>query len=429
MMRANYRFVLVVGVIVFFIGTIHVFAQTALELRDKIDQSNAEISRLEQEIADANKTLNTLSGNKQTLSNEIARLDLTQSTLTKQLSLTQKKINASDLLIQKLTGQIFDKKEIITNQKDAIASGVRIIYEQEQEPIVIGIVTTETLADSWRDIDQLMTVSESFQDNIKNLNQTKKDLESTRTLEESTRAELVSLKKDLVNQKNIIAQNKKEKATLLAQTKNKESEYQKLLADKLARKTAFEKDVSDYESALKFILNPTSIPKEGSSALAWPLDTTYITQYFGKTIDAKRLYVSGTHNGVDFRASIGKRVLASASGTITGTGNTDVACPGASYGQWVLIRHNNGLSTLYGHLSTIAVSKGQSVSNHQIIGYSGNTGYSTGPHLHFTVFASAGVSVQDLPSKACNGKTYTMPVAAKNAYLDPLSYLPPISTH
>ena len=117
------------------------------------------------------------------------------------------------------------------------------------------------------------------------------------------------------------------------------------------------------------------------------------------------------------------------SGTIIGTGDTDLTCSGASYGRWVLIRHNNGLSSLYAHLSIIRASEGQVVKTGDVIGLSGGfpgavgAGYSTGPHLHVSVYASAGVKVDRLPSKTCGGRTFTLPLAALNAYLDPMDYM------
>jgi murein DD-endopeptidase MepM/ murein hydrolase activator NlpD len=117
--------------------------------------------------------------------------------------------------------------------------------------------------------------------------------------------------------------------------------------------------------------------------------------------------------------------MSAAGGVVKGTGNTDLTCKGASWGQWVLIQHDNGLTTLYGHLSVIKVVKGQRVDVGDTIAYSGNTGASTGPHLHFTVYATDGVKIGNLPSSACKGKVYTEPLLTeKGAYLNPLNYLP-----
>ena len=64
------------------------------------------------------------------------------------------------------------------------------------------------------------------------------------------------------------------------------------------------------------------------------------------------------------------------------------------------------------------------VARGEIVGYSGNTGHTTGPHLHVSVYAGSAASVQKRPSTTCEGKVYTMPLAPTNAYLDPLYYLP-----
>ena len=71
--------------------------------------------------------------------------------------------------------------------------------------------------------------------------------------------------------------------------------------------------------------------------------------------------------------------MAAAAGTVT------IAEYSSGYGNYVTIYHSNGSTTLYGHMSSIAVTAGQTVSQGQVIGYVGSTGYSTGPHLHFEV--------------------------------------------
>ena len=90
-----------------------------------------------------------------------------------------------------------------------------------------------------------------------------------------------------------------------------------------------------------------------------------------------------------------------------------------------LFEHNNGLSSLYAHLSDIALGEGSNVVTGQTIGYTGNTGYSTGPHLHLSLFATQGVQIVrfgDIKAITNCADAY-IPVAPHGAYLDPLSYL------
>lgn len=66
------------------------------------------------------------------------------------------------------------------------------------------------------------------------------------------------------------------------------------------------------------------------------------------------------------------------------------------YGRYILVKHNNNLTTLYAHLSRFAVAKGAQVKRGEVIGYSGNTGYAFGPHLHFMVYQSATVQLKSI---------------------------------
>jgi Membrane proteins related to metalloendopeptidases len=85
------------------------------------------------------------------------------------------------------------------------------------------------------------------------------------------------------------------------------------------------------------------------------------------------------HTGIDLRASTGTKVYAANSGTVTTSGYS------SAWGNYIIISHGGGLTTLYAHLSRRSVSKGNKVKRGDIIGYTGNTGYSTGPHLHFEI--------------------------------------------
>ncbi|MFD6185345.1 M23 family metallopeptidase [Streptomyces goshikiensis] len=89
------------------------------------------------------------------------------------------------------------------------------------------------------------------------------------------------------------------------------------------------------------------------------------------------MWSSGSHTGIDFHAASGTTVHAVGAGTVVESGN------GGAYGNNVVIKHNDGTYTQYGHMSSLSVSVGQQVTPGQQIGLSGSTGNSSGPHLHF----------------------------------------------
>lgn len=100
---------------------------------------------------------------------------------------------------------------------------------------------------------------------------------------------------------------------------------------------------------------------------------------YGKRIDPIK-GVESTHTGTDMACPTGTPIYAAMSGTVTYTGTSNV------FGKYVIIDHGNGYQTLYAHMSKITSSKGQFVTQSTKIGLVGSTGYSTGPHLHFTVY-------------------------------------------
>ncbi|MFD3544630.1 M23 family metallopeptidase [Streptomyces sp. NPDC058655] len=104
-----------------------------------------------------------------------------------------------------------------------------------------------------------------------------------------------------------------------------------------------------------------------------PVDSSISTQYHA----GGGMWSSGSHTGIDFRAATGTSVHAVGAGVIVEAGW------GGAYGNNVVIKHNDGTYTQYGHLDSLSVSAGQQVTAGQQIGLSGSTGNSSGPHLHF----------------------------------------------
>ena len=124
----------------------------------------------------------------------------------------------------------------------------------------------------------------------------------------------------------------------------------------------------------------------GGNAFRWPTYNRYITSYFGYRTHP----VYGTtkfHSGIDIGAGYGDTIMASCSGTVIYVTEPYEGCNkgGTGYGNYCIIDHGNGYSTLYGHARDIYVSEGQWVEAGQSIGEVGSTGTSTGAHLHFEV--------------------------------------------
>ena len=114
----------------------------------------------------------------------------------------------------------------------------------------------------------------------------------------------------------------------------------------------------------------------------WPLEDTSqtkITSGFGYRGDIGVEGASKNHKGIDIGVPEGSKVIASADGTVEIAGSSESA------GNWIRINHSNGVKTIYMHNSTLLVIAGQQVKQGDVIALSGNTGYSSGPHLHFGV--------------------------------------------
>lgn len=442
--------VLLIGVVILIGLAPTAHGDTAEEIQQKITEQNAKIAALEKEIAEYESTLNQIGGQKTTLQSEINRIDISRKKIAADIAVSQNKITSANLELKRLGGAIDDKAKRIEDSTNTIAKSLRTLYEIGDSTLVEQLLSADGIIEAWREVDRNTQLGIALKNEIVNLQNTKQALTVDYGATQKEKATLVALQKQLAGQKTVLDQNRTEQATLLTQTKNKESTFQKLLAEKQQAKLDFEKQLGDYEASLKYTLDPNSIPKAGKGILSFPLDPSFmsrckdrtstfkniycITQYFGDTAFSQTGAYNGKgHNGVDFGSPEGTPVVAALNGIVLGTGNTDLSHDSTgrqcySYGKWVYIQHPNGLGTIYAHLSVISVSKGQNVSTGALLGYSGKTGYATGPHLHFSVYVANQVKIINLGTiQSATSKTpcanATMPVAPTQAYLNPMEYL------
>jgi len=453
MMRVGFfLFSFFIFVSVLALGTPRIaFADAASDIQAQINSNNQQLEALKTEITAYQKQLDAIGSKKNTLQSAIDSLTLSQKQLATQIKATQNKIASANLQIRELTLSIVDKEAVIAADQSAIAKALRSIAENEEVPLLASLISANSLGDAWRIADQTALFNRALSNDVIDVRAARTELATNRDKISAQKIQLVSLQNNLTFQKRSVDTNKTTQQKLLSDTKNQESNYQKLLAQKQAAEKAFEQELVNLQSQLNLIVHPNLLPKVGSGVLSWPFSNAFmlnctqrksvfgnlfcITQYFGNTPFATanpQIYNGGGHSAIDIGALDGTPVQAALSGIVLATGNTDLAHDSKgnqclSFGKWVMIQHYNGLNTMYAHLSEIDVSKGKKVSTNQIIGLSGRTGYATGPHLHFGVYATEGTKIMTPGEfKGVSGtrcENATMPVASLDAYLNPLSYL------
>lgn len=426
--QIKYRFFLLIIIIFSIFVNLNMSSinaeDNAQDLQRKIDERTTLIKKLDEEIKTYADLADKSSREAQTLSNYIKTLENQVKSTSADIKKSQNSIDKTNLQIKQISNEIVGSEEKINRLKAGIEESIVNQYKLDNVSIIENFLIEKNIMSSFKEIEFLKIIQENIQNSIKEIYQIKNVLEKDKTEEQLKKEELENETEKLKIKQTSLNVVKNVQARELVITKNQESNFKKELEDRKKQKIAFEKEMFDFENKLKYVLDPSSIPKSGTSALGWPLESVRITQRFGVTNASKRLYASGSHNGVDFGAKIGTPVLSMGDGVLVAQGDTDAVCRGVSFGKWILIKYNNGLASTYGHLSQLSLQTGSTVKAGDVVGYSGNTGYSTGPHLHVSMYPADAVNAISRPSASCPGKSLTMPIAPVTAYLDPLAYMP-----
>ena len=398
-------------------------------LENQIKEREKKIQSTEKEIEGINQELNQIYKQKDTLEGELRNLTLTNKKNESQIYLTEENINKGKLHLQSLEGFIGSNTENIETIQAILIKNYRRSNEFEMESVDISFLLDSSLFEILRYIEEIDQYSLSLHEQLDALEFETYRLEKNKVEVIDEKISLQQQQIELEDRRKLYKFSIQNKEILVTQTKNSEVAYQELLNQKTREQLELQKEVSEYESRIEYLRDPESVPSPRKGLLQLPFEAlARVTQNFGETSFAAanaRKYGRPFHDGIDFGISSGTKLFASADGKIIGLGNTDVVRQCQSWGKWILIEHDFGLTTLYAHLSLIKVKFGQRVREGELIGYSGNTGFSTGAHLHFGVYDTNGIEVVPYErissSSRCRG--LLVPVAALDAKLDPRDYL------
>ena len=391
------------------------FAASPVELKDSINQKTEELQKITSQIKDTQKKIEDVKTEGKTLKKEITGVDT-------QLSQISLNIKASEILIDRLkletesvSYDIEDIENKINSQREAIVSTLIELQKKEDETPLTIFLKNKNLAESILEAQSLNNLSLTLTNEVGEMKILKSDMEQKKYELSDKKIAKENEAVNLKNKKLISEDIKKEKQTILEKTKNQEKIYQSQLTELEKKQLEISSEIEKIEEELRLKIDPSLLPASRPGVLGKPTSGTPLTQEYGATSFALRGGYKGKwHNGIDYGGPIGTPVYAAEVGTIIGIDNQDKYCYRGAYGKYIVIEHENNLTTLYAHLSLQTVKKGDIVKRGDLIGYIGKTGYATGPHLHFTVYSSATFIFKQ--SKSCG----IMPFGGD---LNPLQYL------
>lgn len=323
-----------------------------------------------------------------------------KNTLDKQIKETQDKIDASNNYINDLSKQIEEIKKHIQEIEEDIKIKTELlkealvsIYKAGDASAVDIILGSKDFSDFLDKADIIKSVSDTVNRLIEELNAQSAELEKERiSIEEIKKRqeeEKANLEKSRIELQELFDESEK----LLEQYQKSEQQAKREIDENDAEIKAINAQIERYyeeqrrkEEEARRKNQQVSYSKSevvNSGAFMWPVPGFgRISSDFYDCVNRSRM-----HGAIDIagKGIYGANIVSSGDGKVILLNRTvdSRGQGGGGYGKFVVIDHGNGTSTLYGHMSGVSVNVGQKVSKGQVIGQVGNTGFSTGPHLHF----------------------------------------------
>ena len=296
--------------------------------------------------------LNEAAGRLRSIQNE-------QEAINKQIKQTEEEIRKAEIHLKQ--------------RQDILNKRVRSIYMHGQLSYLEVITGAKSFSDFANRLELLKRIIHSDFKLIQEIQKQKALIEAKKDELQQKKNKLDALAEEAKKAENQIRAKKEEQQQIMNEAKRQKDAAAAMEADLIAESN----NVRRLIQARSGSLQGEGTVVQGSGTFIWPCNGP-ITSPFGyrtHPIFGTTIYHAGMDIGVDY----GTPIHAADSGTVILAG----WCGG--YGNAVIIDHGNGLQTLYGHNTSVAVSEGQAVSQGEVIAYAGSTGYSTGPHCHFEV--------------------------------------------
>jgi murein DD-endopeptidase MepM/ murein hydrolase activator NlpD len=345
-------------------------------LSDRIDQKRSEIEHAKQKEGVLTTSIQSFSNRIDSLQGEIQatqdRLDRAQSSLDRQkneLLEVRDRLEVARDRLARLRSELATARRLLAARlveiyKSDTPDALTVVLEADGfDDLLERTEFLERISDQDREItDRVRGLRDQAQDQAVELAklEEREQLAAERILRE--RDQIASAQNQLVSSRDQLAGARADKRGALASVRAQKEDAMEDLA-------SLEAEQARVAGALQGAPGPI---KQGSGQLIWPVNGP-VTGVFGEVRPGH------LHSGVDIAVPEGTPIRAADSGRVALMGWV------GGYGNYTCVQHTATMSTCYGHQSSFATSNGASVTQGQVIGYSGNTGNSTGPHLHFEV--------------------------------------------
>ncbi len=333
-------------------------------------KQQAEYERVQKEIAQIEKRINTNKQQSKSVSSEISRLDKEIYQAEEQLSYLETRLRTTDLEIKATEKDLADAEERLDFRQDMLKTRLRALYERGSVSYLEVLFNARSFSDLINRIGLLQRVVAQDVTVVDSIKTEKVRIEEQKHVLDTKRAEYDVLYRETDSNRNAIESRKADRTKYQTKLKNDRAELEKSLEESEQRQQALAELIREAQSS-----NPNS--NQGTGQYIWPTPgCRKINSWYGLRNDpftGKKKF----HYGIDIGAPMGAKIVAVDSGTVLYSGWM------TGYGKVVIIDHGNNRATLYAHTSVLMVSNNQKVTKGQQIAKVGSTGWSTGAHLHF----------------------------------------------
>lgn len=361
-------------------------------LNEAVEKKKQNIEQLEQRISSVKAKIDARRGQAATLENQLAILENRLAKTELDIAQTEAEIDKVNLEMAALDLRITEQSINVSRKKEYLENFVRTIARMSDRTALEVLLTQDSFSEFYDQLKRLQDVSDDLDRTLRDVVTLKDSLERQQAEKTAQKSKLDELRLTLENTRSEFSEEEHAKSTLKESVAQEASALGQDLATLRSQQQSIDNDLLTLERTLRKKLEEAeklrrnSDAEEGSeTALAWPVSPARgITTYFHDPEYPFRYIFE--HPGLDIRAAQGTPIKAAASGFV---GRAKNAGMGYSY---IMLVHNDGLSSVYGHVSKILVKENDFVEQGDVVGLSGATPgtpgagpLTTGPHLHYEV--------------------------------------------